>query len=275
MVAGGVSMDTIHTAESGNFMLRQMTPNSIDLIVTSPPYDNLRDYNGYEFDARAIGDGMHHVLKPGGVAVWVVGEKIKGGRTLTCFRQGLMFTDEIGFTMHDLMIYQKANTPFMRSNAYTNAHEMMFVMVKGTKGPKTFNPLLCETKRNGRETAVYSKGADGDNSKRRPVELRKQKVRTNIWRYAVGLGGTTTDRYAFEHPAMFPERLAEDMIRSWTNAGDVVLDPMCGAGTTLKMAVLNSRRYVGVDISSDYTRIARRRVREAKARLNKELRHAA
>ena len=92
------------------------------------------------------------------------------------------------------------------------------------------------------------------------VELRKEKVRTNIWAYAVGLGGTTSDRFAFEHPAMFPEKLAEDHILSWCNEGDLVLDPMCGSGTTLKMAAKNGRRWLGVDISDTYADIAKRRV---------------
>ena len=238
-------------------VMQRLPAECVDLIVTSPPYDDLRCYNGYRFDYHAVGEAMLRVLKDGGVAVWVVGERIKNGRTLSCFEQGIGFRD-MGFRIHDLMIYQKRNTPFMRKNAYTNAHEFMFILSKGA--PKTFNPLMCDTKRNGAETAVYGKGADGDNSKRRAVTLGKRKVRTNIWAYAVGLGGTTNDRYAFDHPAMFPEALAQDHILSWSNPDDLVLDPMCGAGTTLKMAKMNGRRWLGIEISKDYATIARRRV---------------
>ncbi|MCY4359039.1 MAG: site-specific DNA-methyltransferase [Gammaproteobacteria bacterium] len=220
----------------------------------------MRTYNGYSFQFEPVASEILRVLKPGGVCVWVVGDKINGGRSLTSMRQAIGFVD-LGFTMHDVMIYQKKNTPFMRSNAYTNCHEFMFVLTKGKK-PKTFNPLKSETKRNGMETAVYAKGADGDNSKRRAVELKREKVRTNIWPYAVGLGGTTCDRFAFEHKAMFPERLAEDHILSWSNPGDMVLDPMCGAGTTLKMAAIHDRKWLGIDISEDYAALAKRRVSE-------------
>ena len=251
-------------AESGTYMQHEMPEHCVDLVVTSPPYDNLRDYNGYNFDAESVGLGIMHVLKEGGVAVWVVGDRIDGGRSLTSFEHAIMFRD-LGFRVHDVMIYQKKNTPFMRSNAYTNAYELMLVLSKGT--PKTFNPLTCPTVRNGKETAVYGKGPDGDNSKRRAVTLRKEKTLINIWQYAVGLGGTTRDRYAFEHKALFPEKLAADHILSWSNPGDIVLDPMCGAGTTLKMAALNGRQWFGIDVSEEYIALSARRVAEAIARL--------
>lgn len=241
-------------------MRRLIPSDSIDLVVTSPPYDDLRLYNGYRFDFSTVAEELLRVIRPGGVCVWIVGDRIKRGRSLTSMRQALDFVD-IGFTMHDVMIYQKKNTPFMRSNAYTNCYEFTLVLSKGK--PKTFNPLKCATVRSGRETAVYNKGPDGDNSKRRPITLGKMKVRNNIWSYAVGRGGTTNDRYAFEHKAMFPEALAKDHILSWSDPGDVVLDPLCGAGTTLKMAAAAGRRWIGMEISPEYVRIARRRVREA------------
>ena len=155
------------------------------------------------------------------------------------------------------MIYRKKNTPFMRSNAYTNAYEMMFVLSKGK--PATFHPLKQKTVRNGPEKLTHNKLPDGIN-KKRMGELKEEKTRTNIWSYAVGLGGTTNDRIAFKHPAVFPERLAEDHVLSWSNPGDTVLDPMCGSGTTCKMALLHKRNYIGIDISPEYIEIARSRL---------------
>ena len=236
-----------------------MPSDSIQLTVTSPPYDELRNYKGYDFPFEAIAEQLFRVTAPGGVVVWVVGDKIRGGRSLTSFRQALFFQD-IGFSAHDIMIYQKKNTPFMRSNAYTNAYEMMFVLSKGK--PATFNPLKVPTARHGVELLTHNKLPDGINKKKRG-ELKKEKTRTNIWSYAVGLGGTTRDRIAFQHPAVFPEKLAEDHILSWSNPGDVVLDPMCGSGTTGKMALLNERRFIGIDISSEYIGIARERIAAA------------
>ena len=134
--------------------MSNMDEGVIDLTVTSPPYDNLRDYKGYSFDFENIAKQLYRVTKPGGIVVWVVGDKINGGRTLTSFRQGIFF-QEIGFQVHDVMIYQKKNTPFMRSNAYTNCYEFMFVLAKGS--PNTFNPLKTKTVRHGKEMLVYNK----------------------------------------------------------------------------------------------------------------------
>ncbi|MDA7990794.1 MAG: site-specific DNA-methyltransferase [Gammaproteobacteria bacterium] len=249
-------------------MRETMPPESVDLTVTSPPYDNLRDYRGYAFRFEAVAEGLFRVTKKGGVVVWVVGDKvIKGGRTLTSFRQGLSF-QEAGFQMHDVMIYQKKNTPFMRSNAYTNCYEFMFVLSKGA--PTTFNPLKEKTARNGYEMLVHNKKADGVN-KKTLGELKKEKTKTNIWQYAVGLGGTTSDKIAFTHPAVFPEKLALDQIRSWSNPGDLVFDPMCGSGTTCKMAMLSGRNWIGVDISEEYAELARRRMQESAAKTDRSM----
>ncbi len=231
----------------------------VDLTVTSPPYDNLRNYKGYSFDAELMLSAIHRVTKKGGVCVWVVGEKINGGRSLSSFDHAFIGRD-CGFTVHDVMIYQKKNTPFQRSNAYTNCYELMIVFSKGK--PKTFNPLKEPTKRHGWETAVSNKGPDAVNRKR-PVELKKEKTKNNIWQYAVGYGGTTTDKIAFQHPAVFPEKLAADHILSWTNPGDIVLDPMCGSGTTCKMAHKNNRKWIGIDISKEYIEIAKNRMAKA------------
>jgi site-specific DNA-methyltransferase (adenine-specific) len=259
-------LEGLHTANCINFMA-SMPEECVDLVVTSPPYDNLRNYNGYSFEFEGIAKGLLRVIKEGGIVIWVVGDKINGGRTLTSFRQGLYF-QEIGFIMHDVMIYQKKNTPFMRSNSYTNAYEFMFVLSKGK--PKTFNPLKEKTVRNGLEMVVFNKGPDGIN-KKNLKELKTEKTKTNIWGYAVGLGGTTSDKIAFKHPATFPEKLAQDHILSWSNEGDLVFDPMCGSGTTCKVAFLLGRNYLGVDISEEYIDIAKTRLLKTKKEQSEKL----
>ena len=252
----------IHIADCVDFMSHKMQPASVALTVTSPPYDNLRDYRGYSFRFEDIARGLLRITQQGGVVVWVVGDKIvKGSKSMTSFRQGLFF-QEIGFQVHDVMIYQKKNTPFMRSNAYTNCYEFMFVLSKGS--PKIFNPRKVSTARNGYEMLTHNKMSDGVN-KKILKELKKEKTKVNIWQYAVGLGGTTSDKIAFKHPAVFPEQLAEDHILSWTKKGELVFDPMCGSGTTCKMAMLNERSWIGVDISEEYVYIARQRIGLASA----------
>ncbi len=240
-------------------VMRTWNESSIQLTVTSPPYDGLRDYKGYDFPFEEIANELFRVTAEGGVLVWVVGDRINGGRSLTSFRQAIYF-QEIGFSAHDIMIYQKKNTPFTRSNAYTNAYEMMFVLSKGK--PATFNPLKVPTQRHGFEMLTHNKLPDGIN-KKKLGELKKEKTRTNIWSYAVGLGGTTSDKIAFQHPAVFPEKLANDHIESWSSPGDLVLDPMCGSGTTGKMALLSGREFVGIDISPEYIEIARNRLSQS------------
>lgn len=238
-------------------LMKEMEEGMVDLTVTSPPYDDLRNYNGYHFDFEGVAQGLFHVTRPGGIVVWVVGDRIvKGDRTLTSFRQALYF-QEVGFNVHDVMIYKKKNTPFMRSNAYTNCYEFMFVFSK--HHVNTFNRLMDKTIRQGFEGMPFNKGADGINRKVFK-ELKAEKTKVNIWEYAVGLGGTTSDREAFKHTAVYPEKLAEDHILTWTNPGDLVFDPMCGSGTTCKMALLRGRNYLGFDISDEYVQLSKDRI---------------
>ena len=252
----GIAANSIYHADCIELM-QSMEENYVDLTVTSPPYDDLRNYKGYSFDFENIAVGLFRVTKVGGIVVWVVGDRIHNGdRTLTSFKQAMLF-QSIGFNVHDVMIYKKKNTPFMRSNAYTNCYEFMFVFSKGKVN--TFNRLMDKTVRQGFEGMPFNKGADGVNRKV-VKELKAEKTRINIWEYAVGLGGTTSDREAFKHPAVFPEKLAEDHILTWTNPGNIVFDPMCGSGTTCKMAKKHKRVYIGCDISEEYVQIARKRV---------------
>jgi len=251
-------------------IMRQMPDGYIDLTVTSPPYDNLRDYEGYDFDFRTVAKELYRVTKGGGVVVWVVGDAtINGSETGTSFRQALYFKD-IGFNLHDTMIYKKDACPYPETNRYYQSFDYMFVLSKGKpkttnlirdKLNKTYGSRVASTDRQSDGSLVPSSGA----KTRRTI--KRYGVRTNIWCYGIGKGKTTTDEYAYKHPAMFPEQLAEDHIVSWSNPGDIVLDPMCGSGTTCKMAVKNERNYIGIDISEEYVEIARRRIADYTAQL--------
>ena len=251
-----IELNKIYNCD-GVKLMNSMEENSIDLTVTSPPYDNLRNYNGYKFDYESMIKNLYKVTKKGGVVVWVVGDKIiNGNRTLTSFRHALFF-QECGFNVHDVMIYKKKNTPFMRSNAYTNCYEFMFVFSKGK--PNNFFPIKEKTVRQGFEKVVHNKGADAIN-KKVLKELKPEKTKTNIWEYAVGLHGSTSDKDAFKHPAIFPEKLVQDHIASWSKEGEVVFDPMCGSGTTCKIAKKLNRNYIGADISEEYVNLAKKRI---------------
>lgn len=241
-------------------VLKTLQDGSIDLTVTSPPYDNLRTYNGFTFDFEAIARELYRVMKPGGVVVWVVGDAtVKGSETGTSFRQALFFKDECGFNLHDTMIYQKAGTGACGSNAaYRQTFEFMFVLSKGR--PQTVNRLV--DKPNARAGGVNTRGrisASGDvkDTKRRVTPA--MSVRDNVWRYLAGNNGDDK----ISHPAKFPESLARDHILSWSNEGNTVLDPFLGSGTTGKMAMRAGRRFVGIEISEEYLNIARLRMLES------------
>lgn len=263
MCVGAYKLNEIYNVDCLEGM-KNLPDACIDLVVTSPPYDNLRDYKGYSFEFEAIAQELYRVLKPTGILVWVVGDKIdKGNKSLTSFRQCIYF-QELGFKVHDVMIYRKKNTPFMRSNAYTNCYEYMFVLARDKVA--TFNPIKTKTARSGNEMLVAGKKADGIN-KKVMGHLNEEKTLTNIWDYAVGLGGSTSDKIAFKHPAIFPEKLAYDHIISWSNEGDIVMDPFSGSGTTCKMALLSNRKYIGFEISAEYTEISKQRISEYQNKL--------
>jgi len=241
-------------------IMQYMPSDSVDLTVTSPPYDNLRTYKGFVFPFEDIAKGLYRVTKQGGVVVWVVGDSHdkKGSETLTSFKQALFFK-EIGFNIHDTMIYRKNSYPFPPSNRYYQQFEYMFVLSKGK--PKTTNLLRQETKwKKSTKEVSTTRNADGTTSEMKYEKGKDTRILDNIWDLNTGYMRTTKDKFAYEHPAMFPEELAEKHILTWSNECDIVFDPMCGAGTTLKMAYANNRQFIGVDYSAEYVQLAQKRV---------------
>mgnify|MGYP001173562540 CR=1 FL=1 len=258
----------------------------VDLTVTSPPYDDAReynnlikgmetDYNGYSFPFEEIAQGLYRVTKKGGILVWVVGDMVhNGGETLNSFRQALYF-QSLGFKMHDTMIYEKNGSSFPArrdGNRYSQIFEYMFVFSKDRK-PNTAN-LICDKKNKwagwqpwGSNNESTMRTKDGKLKKRTQKPTPDYSPRNNVWRYNTGAGYTTKDKYAFKHPAMFPEKLVEDHILSWTKEGDVVYDPMAGAGTTPKMAVLHNRNWIATEISEEYVEIIHKRIQDVQSKL--------
>lgn len=232
--------------------MNKMPDDLIDLVITSPPYDNLRTYDGNNnFNFEEIANGLLRVVKQGGVVVWVVGdETVNGSESGTSFRQALYFKD-IGFNLHDTMIYNKGSFQYPFPNRYHQVFEYMFVFSKGKL--KTFNPLMDrKNKRSGVRTTNTKREKNGEMTKRNGCEIKKFGKRFNIWKHNIGLNNSSKDKIAHEHPAIFPEDLARDHILSWSNEDDIVYDPMCGSGTTLKMAILNKRKWIGSEIVEEY-----------------------
>lgn len=237
----------------------------IDLTVTSPPYDDLRRYNGYAWNFEETARQLYRVTKQGGVVVWVVSDGADDFcESLTSFKQAIYLVEGCGFNLLDTMFYQKIDYPpaYPAMKRYAGVIEYMFVLSRGK--PKTFNPIMttkadATIKRQKYKQRVDMRQADGSQiTNERKIDTQT-KAMTNLWPYRVG-GNYTADAHALQHPGRFPERLAEDHILSWSNPGDVVLDPFIGSGTTAKMAIKHHRRYIGVDISPEYCDLARKRI---------------
>jgi len=242
-------------------ILERFPRGCIDLTVTSPPYDNIRDYDGYSFDLEGVIQQLYRVTKERGVVVWVVGDSfLDGNKSLTSFKHGIAL-QEAGFKMYDVMIYAKESPKLPHKRRYLDAFEYMFICSKGF--PKTVN-LIMDRKNKQKGVTCSSRtkrNKDGTTTKvKNPLKIKNYSRRYNIWYYLTGYNHSTKDEIAFDHPAMFPEKLARDHIYSWSNPGDVVLDPMCGSGTVPKMAHLMGRNYIGIDISEKYCDIARKRL---------------
>lgn len=244
-------------------VMKTFETNIIDLTVTSPPYDNLRTYDGIidqwnEQKWKEIIQELYRITKIGGVVVWVVGDAtIKGSETGTSFKQAL-WAMECGFNLHDTMIYQKSG--FMPSKTrYCQSFEYMFVL---SKEKPTFNPLIDRKNRWAGSTTgnVGQRQANGTIKKRGKKEIRQYGMRANIWKIVNEGGWLNKDPLTILHPATFPEQLAHDHILSWSNEGDLVLDPFLGSGTTCKMAKMLNRKYIGIELNPEYCEIARNRL---------------
>lgn len=239
-------------------LMKTLPALSIDLTVTSPPYDNLRKYNGYSFDFESVALELFRLTKPGGVVVWVVADATKdGSESGTSFMQALFFK-QLGFNLHDTMIYASEKPP-LTHNRYEQKFEYMFVLSKGR--PKTFNPIkepCIHAGKSGAKRTFRHTGEELGILHKADSVVKDEKIKGNIWWYATG--AATADKSTFKHPATFPEKLAEDHILSWSSERDTVFDPFLGSGTTGKMAVLNNRNFIGCEISEEYLRIAEERI---------------
>ncbi len=240
--------------------MSRMPDNFVDLTVTSPPYDNLRDYKGYDFDFENTAKELFRVTKKGGVVVWVVGDAtINGSETGTSFRQALYFM-KCGFNLHDTMIYAKLNYVPLNHNRYEQEFEYSFILSKGT--PKTFNPILKTNSGKGKKrTSKYRHHGEYLENQHTDGIINQDSRHGNVFYYSIGSNRSSKDNIAFEHPAIYPEKLAQDHIKSWSMVEDLIYDPFMGSGTTLKMAHLLKRNWIGSEISKEYCELANKRIK--------------
>lgn len=238
--------------------MKQMPEAYIDLTVTSPPYDDLRTYNGFSWNFEGVARELYRITKKGGVVVWVIGDQTKNGsETGSSFRQALFF-QSIGFNLHDTMIYAKNNPIPQNHNRYEQCFEFMFVFSKGK--PRTFNGIRVETKNHGksfswgnRKTKLDTNQCRRDRKEADYREVKPSKLHNNIFYYSIG-GGKTG------HPAVFPLQLAKDQIKTWTNEGDLVLDCFMGSGTTGIACKETDRNFIGIEIDENYYEMSKKRI---------------
>lgn len=247
--------------------MKDIADNSIDLTVTSPPYDNLRTYNGFAWDFEGVAKELFRVTKHGGVVVWVVNdETVDGCESLTSFKQAIYFKD-IGFNV-ETMIWRKTNPvpQFPSIPRYTHDFEYMFVLSKGKI--EIFNPIMIPTKNAGARRNRNLNSEFSRQSADRPREevtiVKSEKKLTNTWEMGSATGQVKG------HPAVFPEQLAQDHIISWSNEGDTVLDPFMGSGTTGVACVNTNRNFIGIELDEGYFNIAMDRINQTIAKLNKQ-----
>ncbi len=250
-------------------LLSEIEDNSIDMIITSPPYDKLRKYNGvgdtWNVETfKCIAKQLTRVLKDGGVIVWVVNDAVENGsRTCTSYRQCLYFVEECGLKLNDTMIFSKKNPmPQVKQKRYSDCFEYMFIFSKGF--PKTFNPITVPCKSAGKQYNSTGKNIGGEDGRRElNYIINSEKIKNNIWEYGVASNKKTitiekvnengdVESKEVRHPAVFPMDLAIDHINSWTNEGDIVLDPFMGSGTVAMASILTNRNYIGFELNEEY-----------------------
>ena len=239
--------------------LKTLSDDSIKFTLTSPPYDDIRDYKGYSFSFEDIAKELWRTTKVGGVIAWNVADAtVKGSETGTSMRQALYFMS-LGFRLHDTMIYAKRNPmpAGVSSKRYHQAWEYVFILSKDA--PETFNPIMVKAKFGHLEANMKHRGKDGEIKYKKTKRNEFTKVR-NIFEYSVGGGHSTKDKVAFGHPALMPEQLAQDMIATWTTEGDEVFDPFTGAGTTAKMCLLANRKFHGTELSLESCELIKTRI---------------
>ena len=242
-------------------VMKDIADNSIDMTLTSPPYDDLRNYENtlnWDFNIfMEVANQLYTITKNGGVVIWVVGDKTKNGsESLNSFKQAIYFKD-IGFNVYDTMIYKKLNYAPLSHRRYEQEFEYIFCFSKGK--PKTFNPIMIPCKWAGTETwgktSFYKDDTDQTTPKGK-LKIKDFKIRGNIFEYRTGKTKTGN----IKHPAMFSEDLAKDMIISWSNENDVVLDPFMGSGTSGVVAKEINRNFIGIEIVDEYYKIAKERI---------------
>jgi site-specific DNA-methyltransferase (adenine-specific) len=258
---GELSLNRIYCTDCVEGM-KQIPGSSIDLVVTSPPYDSIRNYNGFTFDLHATGQGIHRVLRDGGIAAMVLQDQTSNfGKSLTSFRTVLDWCDNIGFKLFECVIYRKYGPEgAWWRNRFRVDHEYMPIFLKGNR-PNYFDkePLKIPSKHGGKVmTGSGSRRTDGKTNHAVTRMINPTKCRGTVWDY---LMAGDKDPIKRKHPAPFPDQIPKDFIGCFCPPGGIVLDPFMGCGSTAMAALALGRRFIGFEISPEYCSLAEERMK--------------
>lgn len=243
-------------------VLRAISDNSVDIVITSPPYDDIREYKGnYKVDLTEIGKEVYRILKEGGIYAMVIQDQTKNfSKSLTSFRTAISHVDLIGFKLFETCIYQKlGNEGAWWSKRFRVDHEYIHIFLKGPK-PQYFNkePIKIPSKHAGaRMTGCAIRKTDGTTEKSKSIVINKLKCPGTIWNYA---NGGDKNKLKRRHPAVFPDKIPHDLIQVFCPENGLVLDPMCGSGSTLVQAAKLGKRFIGIDVEQEYIKISKERL---------------
>ncbi|PIU83918.1 MAG: site-specific DNA-methyltransferase [Elusimicrobia bacterium CG06_land_8_20_14_3_00_38_11] len=241
--------------------MKHLPDNSVDLVVTSPPYDGIRKYNGFSINLSEVGKELFRVLKDGGIAVMVIQDQtIKYAKTLTSFRTIIDWCDNAGFRLFECCLYRKHGTDgAWYSKRFRVDHEYIPIFLKGER-PQYFNkePLKIPSKWAGvTMTGGATRCTNGKTLESRPITINPMKCRGTVWEYLTCGDG---DRLKHQHPATFPDKLPYDVIQCFCPENGIVLDPFMGSGTAAIAAIKLNRKFIGFEISKDYCNLANKRI---------------
>ena len=268
---GNFKINEVHNIEALEG-LKKLPDNSIDLMVASPPYDKMRDYNGFKIDLSVIGKELFRVMKEGGIVVMVMQDQTKNfGKSLTTFKTAIDWCDNAGFKLFESLIYRKYGAEgAWWTKRFRVDHEYMLVFLKGVK-PQYFNkePLKIPSKHGGKTmTGGGTRLTNGVRIKTRAIKINLMKCRGTIWKYMTAGDGT---RLKHKHPATYPDKLPYDFIQCFCSPEGIVLDVFMGSGTTALASIQLNRKFLGFDISKEYVDLARKRIKEESEIYQKKL----
>lgn len=251
--------------------MKQFSSESIDLIFTSPPYDTRRSYGGvdasnYNEWLKPILAEFQRILKPTGNLLFNIGNKWQNWKSHTYVYDipSLAESCRLRF-IHDII--WKQGSGFALPIKMIDEYEHIY-WFNTTEGQPTFYP--DSLRHPYKKSSIQRYKADFRNCRFVEDRLLGKWNGDYVHREPNPLGAlpfniiemSAETENPYQHPAVFPMHLARYIISGWSKAGDVVLDPFVGSGTTIASAKELHRKWIGIDIKPEYCEMSQRRIND-------------